>query len=191
MFDKSENVSYTIDLLKKQRDILAVGMVILLLISLMLSAVVFSSNDKQVIIPSLNPERSMIYDSNHISKSYYTELALDITHLLLDISPDTLSNQYKRLQMHFLPQARKELIATLRKIKKDVTNKKLSTIFDPDIENIKIIKSKKQVIVPGTLKTLTYNTITSKDKKLYQVTFKYYRNRIYVSDISEIEPEEK
>ena len=189
--NEADNVSYTIDMLQKQRNVVSVIFIITFIMALILSVIVISSSNKEIIIPSLDPERSMIYDSRHISSSYYTELGLDIIHLLLDISPDTLSHQYKRLQMHFLPEARQGLISTLNDIKKDVTDKKLSTIFDPDIEQIKVIPSKNQVLIPGTLKTFTYNTVTSAEKKVYQLSFSYYRNRIYVADIKEIEQEQK
>ena len=113
---KAQNSNYTIDLLKKQRDIIIIILAILLLIILLLSIKVVSSSDKQIIIPTLSPEKTMIYDSKHISNEYYVELGLDILHLFLDISPDTISSQYKRLQMHFLPEARQNLVLTLREI---------------------------------------------------------------------------
>ena len=186
MKNHNSPVQFTIDLLKFQRNFLALAALVLLLISLLLAITIASSSNKVVIIPTLSPQKSMIYDPKHISEEYYTEFSLDILHLLLDIDPNTVLAQYQRLQMHFLPSNRQSLNIVLRDIKQNVLAKKLTTFFIPDLEMVRINKTKQEVLISGVLKTLTYNTVTAKEEKLYRISYKFFKNRLYINSISEV-----
>ena len=180
-----------VGMLKIQRDGLAIISLILLLTTFLLSVRIVTYSNETVIIPTLSPNKSVIYNKSQISKEYLTELTLDITHMLLDISPDNVLSQYQRLRMHFLPEKREELISVLRRIKDNITNKKLTTFFTANIEEIRVNQSDLEVIVSGKLNTLTYNTVTAKEDRIYKINYQFYRNRLYVSSISEVENEEQ
>lgn len=184
-------IHYQIVILRNQRNLFFVLSLGLFVISVLLSTKVVLTSDKTVLIPVTKPEASMVYDSSHIPDEYYAEISQDILHLLLDISPATVDTQFKRLEIHFLPSERENLVHNIRQIKKDVTEKRLSTLFSPDIEEIRILTANREVIVPGTLKTLTYNTVTSEQRKIYSITYESYKGRVYIKAIKEIEPEVK
>ena len=180
-----------VGMLKIQRDGLAIISLILLLTTFLLSVRIFTYSNETVIIPTLSPDKAVVYNKSQISKEYLTELTLDITHMLLDISPDNVLSQYQRLRMHFLPEKREELVGVLRRIKDNVTNKRLTTFFTTNIEEMRVNQSDLEVIVSGKLNTLTYNTVTAKEDRIYKINYQFYRNRLYVSSISEVENEEQ
>ena len=182
-------IYFQIALLRNQRNLFFITSVGLLFIAMALSLKVALSSNQTIIIPMERPESSMIYDPRHISEEHITGFSLSTLSLLLDISPETIDHQHGRLQPHFLPGERESLVHVIRRIKKDLTEKHLSTFFVPHEEEIKISVTKREVVVPGILKTLTSNTITSEQPKIYKITYQFYHGRIYISSILEVEPE--
>lgn len=170
--------------LRIQRNVLTIIVLILILSTFLAILVAISRGEKVIIVPTTNPDRKMIYSSKEISDEYLISFSLDSLHLLLDISPETVELNYKRLLKLTLPENRQEIVKSLREIKEKVEQRQNTTIFFPDISSIRT--KDKEVIISGKLKTLTYNTITAEEKKEYLLRYEFKHSQIFISEIKEL-----
>ncbi len=176
------------NILKNQRNVIAIIATILLISNILLSYKIFSSEQNTVIIPSLKPEDKIFYNPNIASKKYFMEISQDIMHLFLDVNPDNIKNSHNRLLNHIHPEIenRSKIISELRKLQEKIIKNKYSSFFDVDLNEIYFDENNLQILISGKFKMLSYNTITKKENKTYRIKFNYYKGRYYVSELEEI-----
>lgn len=176
------------NILKNQRNIIAIIAMILLISNIFLSYKIFSSEQNTVIIPSLKPEDKIFYNPNIASKKYFMEISQDIMHLFLDVNPDNIKNSHNRLLNHIHPKIenRSKIISELRKLQEKIIKNKYSSFFDVDLEKIFFNEDSLELLISGKFKMLSYNTITKKENKTYHIKFNYYKGRYYVSELEEV-----
>jgi len=181
----SLNNNDIINTITKQRNIITICATLLLLISLLLAIKIFSISEKIILIPSNNHEAKIIYDEKNIKDQYFINLSLDMLHLLLDIDKGNILENYKRLSLNFHPKFKHILIKQLKEAKEKVIDKKLSSFFAVDYQNIKINSKTKSVEIRGRFKTITQNTITSNEDKIFVIYYAFYQGRIWITSIIE------
>ena len=140
MLAAKDNTVLALNKIRVQRNGFFALTVILSIAILLLSFVLFRLDTKIVLVPSLSPEKSIVYNSSSLSDEYYFALASDVVGLFLNISPETIDFSYDRLIKMVLP-SRQNMLIELRKIKHMVSTKKLATMFvlNPEAQ---IIRSK-------------------------------------------------
>ena len=191
MLAAKDNTVLALNKIRVQRNGFFALTVILSIAILLLSFVLFRLDTKIVLVPSLSPEKSIVYNSSSLSDEYYFALASDVVGLFLNISPETIDFSYDRLIKMVLPSSRQNMLIELRKIKHMVSTKKLATMFVLNPEKTQIIRSKQQVLISGILRTLTSTTITHEEEKTYLVKFSFSKGQVFINSISEVEDVKK
>ena len=176
------------DILKFQRNIIALSALILLIANIFLSYKVFSHKENTIIIPSLKPDDKIFYNPNIASKKYFIELSQDIMHLFLDVNPNNIKNFHNRLIDHIHPniENRANIISILRKLQEKIVKNKYSSFFDVNLNEIYFDESNFEILISGKFKMLAYNTITKKEDKNFRIRYSYYKGRFYISELEEI-----
>ena len=191
MLAAKDNIILALNKIRVQRNGFFALTVILSIAILFLSFVLFRLNTKIILVPSLSPDKSIVYNSNSLSDEYYFALASDVVGLFLNISPETIDFNYNRLIKMILPSSRQNMLIELRKIKHIVNTKKLATMFVLNLEKTQIMRSKREVLISGILKTLTSTTITNEENKTYLVKFAFSKGQVFINSISEVEDVQK
>jgi len=176
------NAVQLLETIKKQRNVLAITAAISLISSLLLIIMLFSKDSKTILLPSV-VSREYTLTQSALSNAYIEDVALDVSQLLLNVTPETAFESFKRFLKHVDPASYAEIKQELSTMHQNIKKKKVTTAFFPT--QIKSSKSK-QVILTGLLKKIVSGTVISEDERKYLIKFKYKSGRLTITSFKEL-----
>ncbi len=156
----------------------------LLLVSLILAVCVFSMvGSQRVVIVPPTVSKSFWLDAEKVSADYLDQMALFLSHLILNVSPRSVDYQAKTLLQYAAPDAYAELKTAM-----DVSGERLKrdnavTLFQP--LNLSIDEPGMRVALTGTLTTYIGDRRVSDRTTAYLIAFRYAGGRLYLQSFKE------
>lgn len=172
---------------KKQRNIITLVCLALIVTNLLAVLVIFSRGSKTIILPSLvNREYSLTKSS--VSNAYMEDISLDVVHLLLNVTPQTAMGSFTIFLQNVVPENYGKVKNDLIEIYNEVTRKNISTAFFTE----KVAATEgDRVVIEGNLKKIVSGTVVSEERKRYLISLAYQAGRLWVRSFEEIESEEQ
>lgn len=142
-----------------------------------------AGRERTVLVPpTIN--KTFWVDADKVSGEYLQEMALFITHLDLDVTPESVGFQGETIVKYAAPETYGPLKASLAayaaKIKKDGA----TTLFKP--HDWAIDEQNMKVSINGNLATFIADKKVSDVQKSYLVEFAYRSGKIYVKSFQEV-----
>ena len=153
-----------------QRNVLAIMALLLLIANFLLCVAVFFNKKEIVLVPNSISEEVSIKD-NKMSASYLEALTRDVTNLILNVSPANLEYNSKAILKIIHPSFFGAMKNELNKRNSSVENKRISTVFFPQIINVK--HKKNTVQIEGKLSTYIGKQEVEFEQKTYQITYEF------------------
>ena len=166
---KIEALNIKLDLITKQRNIISILFVILLLANAILSFLLLNQEKKVIILPSKMSGKYEVSQKS-VNDIFLIDKANDVITNILNITPETLENSHQNL-LNDIPRRNHPIIKEqLRKTAKEVRTRKVSTAFYPlqTIVDTKTLEAK----IEGQLYTF-YGNVFKQERKNYHLTFSY------------------
>lgn len=161
---------HKIDLLQKkyQRQILFCFCGVVLGSNLLLAGRVLFHDDKVIMVPP-SFSKEMWVQGSAASPSYIIQMALYVSHLLLDVSPHHMAFQHDTL-LKYVSSSSLSVLQT--KLKQDVAyyqSQGMSSMFHPS--HLHHDPLKKEVILKGTLTQMESSKVIDTKPKTYLLTY--------------------
>ena len=157
---ENNNAIKLAELLKKQRNIFVISSVILLVINMLLAILLFAKDQKIILLPSL-VSREYTLTKSSISNTYLEDIALDVAHLLLTVTPNTAHASYSKFLKNVYPSNYGDIRKTLTDMKNNLQKKNISSAFFVE----EIASTKNSVKLSGQLTKIVSGTALEPQNK--------------------------
>lgn len=175
-------------LIRARRATLALGGVTLALIAanLMLAAKLYSESNQVVLVPSTVSDGMVARGA--VDKGYVEALALDAVYAMYNSSPRSLHYGRSVLERLSGPAERAAILDTYDRIAKDISERKISTVFFP--RKIEHNFASYEVVVEGDLATYLETTQVTREDRRILIRFKPQAGSIRLAAIGKISTQE-
>ena len=173
--------------LNVQRNALMGLSAILLLVVLLQSVLLFFKNERVIISP---PELNQSYwiEGNRFSRSYLEEMALLFTHLLLDVTEESVIPQGEVLLRYVNPEYYGDFKAKLLNDEKCLKKQQLSLHFNP--RNFGFPEPL-VIDVQGFLTSYVASQKVSQAQETYRLRFSHTKGRLFLDSFQVIQSDEE
>ncbi|QDI74459.1 TraE/TraK family type IV conjugative transfer system protein [Leisingera aquaemixtae] len=173
---------------RSRRAVFALGglTVALVAANLMLSAKLWSQSNQVVLVPTTVSDGMVARGS--VDKGYVEALALDAVYAMYNSSPRTLHYGRSTLERLSGPAERASILDTYDRISKDITERKISTVFFP--RKIEHNFASYEVVVEGDLATYLETTQVTREDRRILIRFKPQAGSVRLAAIGKISAEE-
>ena len=162
----------------RQRNIMMVGCVGLLVSNIILASIILNQNDHVIIVPPETKKEFWI-ERNRVSAGYLEEMTIFMSHLLLTVSPSSSAFQRDVILRYATPVAystlKTQLIEDETRLKKD----NIATTFRPHEVSVDPLNLK--VELTGDLLTYVGERRISQVRETYLFTFKLQRGALQLA----------
>ncbi|WP_081285302.1 TraE/TraK family type IV conjugative transfer system protein [Tritonibacter mobilis] len=173
---------------QSRRAVLVLGGVSAALVTsvLLLSAKMYSQSNQVVLVPTVVSDGMVARGA--VDKGYVEALALDAVYSMYNSSPKNLSYGRSVLERLSGPAERASILDSYDRIAKDITERKISTVFFP--RKIEHNFAEYEVVVEGDLVTYLETTQVTREDRRILVRFKPQAGSVRLAAIGKISAEE-
>lgn len=172
----------------KQRNIAITICLLLIIITLVQSIIILTTDHVVVMVPStLNQETAI--SKNNVSAAYLESTTRDVVNVMLNITPDNTTYVNKTILKVTHPKFYGILKSELAKRSEDVINRRIAIHFDP--ASIVVNQGKLQAYVTGQLETYLGKEMVDNIPKTYVITYDWSGFKLLITDFHEELPLEK
>jgi len=172
------------DKILKQRNALLVVSAVMLIANIFLSAALFLHDKEIVLVPNSLDEKTSI-KSNKMSPAYLEAITRDAINLMLNVSPSNAEYSAKSILKVTHPAFYGQLKKDLNERGKDVTNRRISTLFYP--QSMSINEAHDGAIIVGKLSTYLGKEEVLTEDKTYSITYSFEGFRPLILDFYEVQ----
>ncbi|MDC0660618.1 TraE/TraK family type IV conjugative transfer system protein [Leisingera sp. SS27] len=173
---------------RSRKAVLTLGVVSAGLVGavVMLSAKLYSQSNQVVLVPTTVSDGMVARGT--VDKGYVEALALDAVYAMYNSSPRTLHYGRSVLERLSGPAERASILDTYDRIAKDITERKISTVFFP--RKIEHNFATYEVVVEGDLATYLETTQVTREDRRILIRFKPQAGSVRLAAIGKISAEE-
>lgn len=173
---------------KSRRALLTVGVAAcgLIAANVLLAAKMYSQSNQVVLVPTTVSDGMVARGA--VDKGYVEALALDAVYAMYNSSPRTVHYGRSVLERLSGPSERAEILDTYDRISKDITERKISTVFFP--RKIEHNFASYEVVVEGDLATYLETTQVTREARRILIRFKPQAGSVRLAAIGKISAEE-
>ncbi len=172
------------DKILKQRNAILVVAGIMLLANIFLSASLFLHDKEIVLIPNSLDEKTSI-KSSKMSPAYLEAITRDAINLMLNVSPANAEYSAKSILKITHPAFYGQLKKDLNERNKDMTNRRITTLFYP--QSMSVNETYDGAIVVGKLSTYLGKEEVLTEDKTYSITYSFEGFRPLIMDFYEVQ----
>ena len=160
----------------------------LLIVTLLLTTLLFFKNEKTVISP---PELKQSYwiEGNRFSPSYLEEMALYFTHLILDVTESNVIPQGEILLRYISPSAYGNFKAKILQDEKRLKKEQLSLHFSPN--DIHLFPNTLTAEIGGDLISYVGSKKVASNRETYRIVFKQRLGRLFLESFQMVKSEKE
>jgi len=175
---------YTLCALTVQRNISLAVVFLLLILSLVLSALLFTKSERVVVVPAI-VEKEFWVEGSNISPTYLEQMGCFVGDLLLTRSPASSDMQLTILMRHtdqtFASILSQKLASELSKLKKD------NTFYVFFRTGVIVEPGRNSVVLEGERTLILGNKVLSKTHEKYRLGFKNRNGQLFLVSIERTE----
>lgn len=173
---------------RSRRALLTVGVVAcgLATANVLLAAKMYSQSNQVVLVPTTVSDGMVARGA--VDKGYVEALALDAVYAMYNSSPRSLHYGRSVLERLSDPAERAAILATYDRIGRDITERKISTVFFP--RKIEHNFADYEVLVEGDLATYLETTQVTREARRILIRFKPQAGSVRLAAIGKIAAEE-
>ena len=127
------------------------------------------SYEKIIVVPTNSPENTYWLKNDMVSVDYLERYARDIVNLGLNISPETVDNQFSNFLTLITPALRPYLINSLQDTAQEIKQNHVSQVFY--IDALKTIPATQTVYIRGYLNKFIDGNVVSNTQQIYKIKF--------------------
>jgi type IV conjugative transfer system protein TraE len=181
-FDKKQRSQLTE--IKFSRPII---FILLIIVAMQTILIMWSFNyEKIIIVPTNSPENSYWIRNDMVSVDYLERYSRDIVNLGLNISPETVDNQFGNFLTLITPNLRPYLITSLQETAQEIKQNHVSQVFY--IDAIKTIPATQTVYIRGFLKKFIDGNVVSNTQQIYKIKFNSNDLTVKVNEFELLDP---
>lgn len=168
---------------EKQRDVLLILSGVLLICVTLLSIKILFQDEKVITLP---PEvrREFWAEGNKFSPEYLEEQAAYMLYLALDVNKATLPYNTEILMRYADAESSETLKMRFERHMKKLSQNDAWTQFE--IKEMKVYPDNNLVHATGRMKTFMVQKQISDEEEEYEVRFKTFRGRLFLSEIAKV-----
>lgn len=184
---EKEKSLLSLNLILKQRNILAATCALLIVSNTILAVASLFSTREMVLIPNALDKETAI-SNKKMSPAYLEAITRDVVGLMLNITPSNTDYAIRSVLKITHPSFYGQLKHDLNKNAEDVIKRRITTFYFP--QSIQVIGDA-SVVVTGKLSTYLGKEMMGEEEKSYSITYAYEGFRPSVMDFHEVDPKSK
>lgn len=184
---EKEKSLLSLNLILKQRNILAITCAFLIVSNTILVIASLFSTREIVLIPNALDKETAV-SNKKMSPAYLEAITRDVVSLMLNITPSNTEYATRSVLKITHPSFFGQLKHELSRNAEDVVKRRITTFYFP--QSMQILGDS-SVMVTGKLSTYLGKEMMSEEVKSYSITYAYEGFRPLVTDFHEVDPKAK
>ncbi|TDR30282.1 type IV conjugative transfer system protein TraE [Hydromonas duriensis] len=168
----------------KQRDVMIIGALIVIVFVLSLRILMVSDRVRTVVVPA-SVNKTFWVDGDKVSTEYLNQMGVYIAQLMYNVTPASASNRHNLLLSYVSSDAYSALDKELARSDNVIKQTNIATYFTPT--SVGASEEHQSVTIKGVFTATQGDKIVQTNQREVAISFKYDGNKLMVSSIKDVQ----